>query len=87
MDDGLVLLIRNGQSSITGVLILIVVDDGLVLIYSVFNKIVKHSLNPYCSGRWSRTARQIADATNQTVLILIVVDDGLVRHNQRYIIK
>ena len=87
MEDGLVLNYERYKEHSRAVLILIVVEDGLVLIYSVFNKIVKHSLNPYCSGRWSRTARQIADATNQTVLILIVVDDGLVRHNQRYIIK
>ena len=37
-------------------------------------------LNPYCSGRWSRTyatckARRVA----WTILILIVVEDGLVQ--------
>ena len=39
------------------------------------------SLNPYCSGRWSRTL--INYTLNRKmingVLILIVVDDGLVR--------
>ena len=37
------------------------------------------SLNPYCSGRWSRTdpMRGIA-ASKAVVLILIVVEDGLV---------
>ena len=37
------------------VLILIVVEDGLVLapLHSYF--ISGISLNPYCSGRWSRT--------------------------------
>ena len=44
------------------------------------------SLNPCCNGRWSRTARQIADATNQTtVLILVVMEDGLVPFVRNYI--
>ena len=38
------------------------------------------SLNPYCSGRWSRTfdgfVRHVDSVTG--VLILIVVEDGLV---------
>ena len=39
----------------------------------------KHSLNPYCSGRWSRTYIYCCNRTKRTkVLILIVVDDGLV---------
>ena len=39
------------------------------------------SLNPYCSGRWSRTGSLETDAnTPRRVLILIVVDNGLV-HN------
>ena len=62
------------------VLILIVVEDGLVL--GECSSIVRSdgSLNPYCSGRWSRT-----DLTNgiikfkRKVLILIVVEDGLVQ--------
>ena len=37
-----------------------------------------NSLNPYCSGRWSRTAIQAALNGKATVLILVVVDDGLV---------
>ena len=38
------------------VLILIVVEDGLVL-YKHFKSLSKWQkrLNPYCSGRWSRT--------------------------------
>ena len=37
------------------------------------------SLNPYCSGRWSRTQAALnGKATGLKVLILIVVDDGLV---------
>ena len=36
-------------------------------------------LNPYCSGRWSRTRLNVAVCTDEPrVLILIVVDDGLV---------
>ena len=38
-----------------------------------------NSLNPYCSGRWSRTAKYINDTNFRfDVLILIVVEDGLV---------
>ena len=37
------------------------------------------SLNPYCSGRWSRTNIMCAlKFLGPVVLILIVVDDGLV---------
>ena len=36
-------------------------------------------LNPYCSGRWSRTDGDIRHtAMSARVLILIVVEDGLV---------
>ena len=37
------------------VLILIVVEDGLVLIKKISDRKEQKSLNPYCSGRWSRT--------------------------------
>ena len=37
------------------VLILIVVDDGLVLTSEDGREFKILSLNPYCSGRWSRT--------------------------------
>ena len=40
------------------VLILIVVDNGLVLtnaMFDGFKRNVDTSLNPYCSGQWSRT--------------------------------
>ena len=38
------------------VLILIVVDNGLVLVESFANELVMPlSLNPYCSGQWPRT--------------------------------
>ena len=41
--------------TIISVLILIVVDDGLVLAAISVGKNGDVSLNPYCSGRWSRT--------------------------------
>ena len=40
------------------------------------------SLNPCCSGQWSRTAASkavVATMANVTVLILVVVDNGLVQ--------
>ena len=37
------------------VLILIVVDNGLVLLKPEVHKFVLQCLNPYCSGQWSRT--------------------------------
>ena len=37
------------------VLILIVVDNGLVHASNVMIKRSTISLNPYCSGQWSRT--------------------------------
>ena len=37
------------------------------------------SLNPCCSGRWSRTCVYGAYLRRVRVLILIVVEDGLVR--------
>ena len=37
------------------VLILIVVDNGLVHKQQNYNKTKNNSLNPYCSGQWSRT--------------------------------
>ena len=37
------------------------------------------SLNPYCSGQWSRTLeKMLKQDINEAVLILIVVDNGLV---------
>ena len=36
-------------------------------------------LNPYCSGRWSRTGNALLESPKRIgVLILIVVEDGLV---------
>ena len=54
VDNGLVPeKMLNGKEY--GVLILIVVDNGLVLSYDVHNSCYISSLNPYCSGQWSRT--------------------------------
>ena len=40
-----------------GVLILIVVDNGLVRIHIRYEAGIRRwSLNPYCSGQWSRTS-------------------------------
>ena len=36
------------------------------------------SLNPYCSGEWSRTVVSNVNGVINIVLILIVVDNGLV---------
>ena len=44
-------------------------DDGLLL---------EDCLNPYCSGRWSRTWALLNYQRSSLVLILIVVEDGLV---------
>ena len=47
---------------------------------NIGSKGTKNRLNPYCSGRWSRTVKKISDREEQKpVLILIVVEDGLVR--------
>ena len=62
----------------TIVLILIVVDNGLVLDMCL-GLINMPSLNPYCSGQWSRTHMTgNMNPLNFVVLILIVVDNGLV---------
>ena len=64
------------------VLILIVVEDGLVLIRSDNGEHMLISLNPYCSGRWSRTNKMLnGESYGTPVLILIVVEDCLV-HEQ-----
>ena len=41
--------------SILQVLILIVMEDGLVQYMRGLRILILQSLNPYCSGRWSRT--------------------------------
>ena len=82
VDDGLVLHKSNtARHQVERVLILIVVDDGLVQLKVVVQSL-QHGLNPYCSGRWSRTSFQALEPSEGAgVLILIVVDDGLVQSN------
>ena len=54
-------------------------EDGLVLVEGFTNELVMTCLNPYCSGRWSRTYINPSKEDNcEVVLILIVVEDGLV---------
>ena len=61
------------------VLILIVVEDDLVLYYCNCNVFLFTSLNPCCSGRWSRTVDvELTERAAGEVLILVVVEDGLV---------
>ena len=55
MEDGLVRWLQMGRHVQRGVLILIVVEDGLVHIVMTLGDNVQLGLNPYCSGRWSRT--------------------------------
>ena len=68
----------NSKKYESVVLILVVVEDGLVL-----RKLMAHqtmpSLNPCCSGRWSRTWLWLQSMLARLlVLILVVVEDGLV---------
>ena len=55
MDDGLVRISVSKDGTVKHVLILIVVDDGLVQYGLNAILLQLSSLNPYCSGRWSRT--------------------------------
>ena len=56
MEDGLVLEKGFNRVEQSSVLILIVVEDGLVLQFPKLLDYNNKRLNPYCSGRWSRTA-------------------------------
>ena len=56
VEDGLVLGLEKMLKQDVGVLILIVVEDGLVQQKHISTTCFHlESLNPYCSGRWSRT--------------------------------
>ena len=46
---------------------------------NIGSKGTKNRLNPYCSGRWSRTDIRHTAMSARQVLILIVVEDGLVQ--------
>ena len=61
------------------VLILVVMEEvSYLFVISILLK-WQISLNPYCSGRWSRTiVLQMCSIQKVQVLILIVVEDGLV---------
>ena len=48
----------------TQVLILIVVEDGLVRDIRHTAMSARQSLNPYCSGRWSRTMHEQGNNSN-----------------------
>ena len=80
MDDGLVPRRNEVCLQWSKVLILVVVDDGLVLVLSLVIGQLWLGLNPCCSGRWSRTTKALCELViDHYVLILVVVDDGLVR--------
>ena len=78
MDNGLVHVDIETLQNYGNVLILIVVDNGLVPSRMSARQSLRVSLNPYCSGRWSRTGKVVFGGGNHVVLILIVVDNGLV---------
>ena len=68
MDNGLVLIPLAPSSLAEGVLILIVVEDGLVLtLVAQGCRPIVASLNPCCSGRWSRTKEDINDKVEATM--------------------
>ena len=55
VDNGLVPVNASKTIAAEVVLILIVVDNGLVLEGKKYAVNLPDSLNPYCSGQWSRT--------------------------------
>ena len=57
MEDGLVLDVEAPDGTKRAVLILVVVEDGLVPCIQGYHGGWSYSLNPCCSGRWSRTIR------------------------------
>ena len=78
VDNGLVHKKNIGSKGTKKVLILVVVDNGLVLDQTERSAGEQYSLNPCCSGQWSRTTFQISRVIHRVVLILVVVDNGLV---------
>ena len=54
-------------------------DNGLVPPRQNTNYSQFKSLNPCCSGQWSRTQVNCPSIDDTRVLILIVVDNGLVQ--------
>ena len=81
VDNGLVRHKFMTHPLFVGVLILVVVDNGLVQFEGTFEETDgKESLNPCCSGQWSRTLIVKVNVLLliKVVLILVVVDNGLV---------
>ena len=66
VEDGLVQAFRVQLRIAYSVLILIVVEDGLVL--NCNRALAMLGLNPYCSGRWSRTATKTTKKPTKTSL-------------------
>ena len=58
MEDGLVHLAIFKIKLESHVLILVVVEDGLVLLIIQIARERTDCLNPCCSGRWSRTSKE-----------------------------
>ena len=56
VEDGLVQRLGRTKQAVIAVLILIVVEDGLVRFEPSSGEYGGSRLNPYCSGRWSRTS-------------------------------
>ena len=61
MDNGLVLFMIILMIMNILVLILVVVDNGLVPMLLITMVLVMLSLNPCCSGQWSRTEQYEAN--------------------------
>ena len=72
--------VKCNRSKIKIVLILVVVEDGLVPLQFSSKVLFTPSLNPCCSGRWSRTGKEYFKERSKSVVILVVVEDGLVLH-------
>ena len=78
VDNGLVLVSNVRFTMSQFVLILVVVDNGLVPLLDD-SRHWSRSLNPCCSGQWSRTPTgEVEIVVVYAVLILVVVDNGLV---------
>ena len=54
-------------------------EDGLASVWLMYWTMTLTSLNPYCSGRWSRTVQDYKRSLWEKVLILIVMEDGLIQ--------
>ena len=78
MEDGLGV---SGQTAhkkiIVGVLILVLVEDGLGVVQDGSGNYTLGSLNPCFGGRWSRRALTCVLDGDMPVLILVLVEDGL----------